>query len=60
MMDIASLSSSMNNMALNSAINISLMKMNMDQSQSDMEAVTKMLDESSVDPNLGNIIDARV
>jgi hypothetical protein len=59
-MDIASLSSNMNNMALNSAVNISLMKMNMDQSQNDMEAVTKMLDESSIDPNLGKIIDARV
>lgn len=59
-MDISSISTGMNNMALNSAINISLMKMNMDQSQSDMEAVTKMLEESSVDPNLGNIIDARV
>ena len=59
-MDIGSLSIAMSNISVRSSVDVSLMKMNMDGDNQELDIVAKMMNDSAVDPNLGKVIDVKV
>lgn len=56
-MDIAALSINMSQANLGSAVQLSLLKMQMNNGKDMAKEMNKMLENMAVDPNLGNIID---
>ncbi len=59
-MDIASLSTILSQDKVMSQVGTALLKMNMNNTEEAVKEVTKLIDTNSVDPRLGNIIDATV
>ena len=59
-MDIAALSMTMSQTKVQESVNLSILKMSMNDSKETAEAMTKMMDNIAVDENLGNKIDVYV
>jgi hypothetical protein len=60
-MDIGSLSIAMSNISVRSSVDVSLMRMNMEGANQELDTVAKMMNDSAVvDPNLGKVIDIKV
>ena len=59
-MDIASLSMVQHQASIGNAVQISVMKMTMNSSEEINNQMTQMMDNMSVDENLGNNLDATV
>lgn len=59
-MSIADLSMGMSQVSLQNAVSISLLNMTMDTASDQLTAMTEVLDNLAVDPNLGSNIDVTV
>ena len=59
-MSIADLSMGMSQVSLQNAVSISLLNMTMDTAANQLTAMTEVLDNLAVDPNLGSNIDVTV
>ncbi|MBP8315636.1 putative motility protein [Clostridium neonatale] len=59
-MSIADLSMGMSQASLQNAVSISVLNMTMDTAANQLTAMTEVLDNLAVDPNLGSNIDVTV
>ncbi len=59
-MSIANLSMGMSQVSLQNAVSISLLNMTIDTAADQLTAMTEVLDNLAVDPNLGSNIDVTV
>lgn len=59
-MSIANLSMEMSQTSLQNAVSISVLNMTMDTAANQLTAMTEVLDNLAVDPNLGSNIDVTV
>ncbi|MBE6062714.1 MAG: putative motility protein [Clostridium butyricum] len=59
-MDIAGVSIGLNQANLNNTVQMSVIKMSMDNAESNGNQIVNMIDKMAIDPNKGRIIDATV
>ena len=59
-MDIAGVSIGLSQANLNNAVQMSVIKMSMDNAESNGNQITTMIDKMAIDPNKGRVIDATV
>lgn len=59
-MDIASTSMALSQYNLVNAVDVSLMKLQMNTQSQMAEGLNKIMETSAVDPNLGKVIDVRI